>query len=145
MEEYMSTSDRITRVVALWPAAFALAAFFATGSAAIFAAAAPLPKATQDDLKKLKLDPSILSDLDKELTVPQSWIDGAKKERRLRIFSTFDPPQADVVVRAFKERYPFIAIEYNRASHEDRAIRTLVAYKNNKIVTDIVTGLGGSF
>ncbi|HYY26156.1 MAG TPA: extracellular solute-binding protein [Candidatus Udaeobacter sp.] len=141
----MSASDRITRVVALWPAAFALAAFFATGSAAIFAASAPLPKATQDDLKKLKLDPSILSDLDKELTVPQSWIDGAKKERKLRIFSTFDPPQAEIVFRAFKERYPFIAIEYNRASHEDRAIRTLIAYKNKKSITDILTGLGGSF
>lgn len=128
----------------------ALAAFVASGflmitSARIFAAAAPLPKATQDDLKKLKLEPSLLSDIDKELTVPQGWIDGAKKERKLRIFSTFDPPQAEVVFRAFKERYPFIAIEYSRASHEDRAIRTVVAYKNKKILTDILTGLGGSF
>jgi iron(III) transport system substrate-binding protein len=123
-------------------AALSLALCFGAAGASF---AAPLPKATQDDLKKLKLDPSLLSDIDKELTVPQGWIDGAKKERRLRIFSTFDPPQADVVVRAFKERYPFIAIEYNRASHEDRAIRTLVAYKNKKLVTDILTGLGGSF
>jgi iron(III) transport system substrate-binding protein len=114
--------------------------------ASAFSAAAPqLPKATVEDLKKVKLDPSVLSDIDKELAVPQSWIDGAKKERHLRIFSTFDPPQADALMRGFKERYPFIQIEYNRASHEDRAIRTLVAYKNKKIVTDIVTGLGGSF
>jgi iron(III) transport system substrate-binding protein len=126
-------------------AAFALWALHALAAAAVFAAAAPLPKPTQDDLKKLKLDPSILADLDKELTVPQAWIDGAKKEKKLRIFSTFDPPQAEGVMRAFKERYPYIAIEYNRASHEDRAIRTLVAYKNKKSVTDILTGLGGSF
>ncbi len=114
------------------PAAFILSVFLALGPAAAFAASAPLPKATQDDLKKLKLEPALLADLDKELTVPQAWIDGAKKERKLRIFSTFDPPQAEVVMRAFKERYPFIAIEYNRASHEDRAIRTLVAYKNKR-------------
>src|SRR5690349_6313598 len=125
-------------------AAIALASLLSVPTVSL-AASAPLPKATQDDLKKLKLDPSILSDLDKELTVPQAWIDGAKKEKHLRIFSTFDPPQAEVVLRAFRERYPYIAIEYNRASHEDRAIRTLVAFKNKKSVTDILTGLGGSF
>jgi iron(III) transport system substrate-binding protein len=114
--------------------------------AAVFSAAAPaLPKATLEDLKKLKLEPSILSDIDRELKVPQAWLDGSKKEGKLRIFSTFDPPQAEHIFRPFKERHPYIAIEYNRASHEDRAIRTLVAYKNNKSVTDILTGLGGSF
>lgn len=107
--------------------------------------AAPLPKSTQEMLKKLKLDPAILSDIDKELQVPKGWIERAKKEGKLRVFSTFDPPQAEVLFRPFQERYPFINIEYSRASHEDRAVRTLVAYKNRKIVTDILTGLGGSF
>src|ERR1043166_9586628 len=102
-------------------AALALGLLFMSLPGAALAASAPLPKATQDDLKKLKLDPAILSDLDKELTVPQSWIEGAKKEKPLRIFSTFDPPQAEIKLRAFKERYPYIAIEYNRASHEDRS------------------------
>ncbi|TAK07711.1 hypothetical protein EPO44_03675, partial [bacterium] len=106
---------------------------------------APLPKSTQEMLKKLKLDATTLSDIDKELQVPKEWADGAKKEGKLRVFSTIDPPQADVLFRPFKERYPFLAIEYNRASHEDRAIRTLVAYKNKRLVTDILTGLGGSF
>lgn len=106
---------------------------------------APLPKSTQEMLKKLKLDGAILSDIDKELEVPKAWIDGARKEGKLRFFSTLDPPQANVLFRPFQERYPFVAIEYSRASHEDRAIRTLVAYKNKRIVTDILTGLGGSF
>ena len=127
-------------------AAFLSSVFLAAVSAWVFAASAPtLPKATLEDLKTLKLEPAILSDIDKELTVPKAWLDGAKKEGHLRIYSTFDPPQADMLLRAFKERYPFIAIEYNRASHEDRAIRTLIAYKNKKSVTDILTGLGGSF
>ncbi|HWH80021.1 MAG TPA: ABC transporter substrate-binding protein, partial [Candidatus Binatus sp.] len=109
------------------------------------AAAAPLPKATEEMLKKLKLEPAIMANLDKELDPPKAWLDGARKEGKLRIYSTFDPGQADVLAKPFKERYPFINIEYNRASHEDRAVRTLVAYKNKKILTDIITGLGGSY
>jgi iron(III) transport system substrate-binding protein len=107
--------------------------------------AAPLPKSTEEMLKKLKLDASVLSNIDKELEVPKAWLDGARKEGKLRIYHTVDPPQAEVMFRPFRERFPFISIEYSRASHEDRAIRTLVAFKNKRIVTDILTGLGGSF
>jgi ABC-type Fe3+ transport system substrate-binding protein len=109
------------------------------------AAAAPLPKATEEMAKKLKLEPALFANLDKELEVPKAWLDGARKEGKLRVFSTFDPGQFETLARPFKERYPFINVEYSRASHEDRAVRTLVAYKNKKIVTDIVTGLGGSY
>ena len=109
------------------------------------AAAAPLPKSTDEMLKKLKLDPSTLANIDKELEMPKAWLDGARKEGKLRVFSTFDPGQFDTLARPFKERYPFIEIEYSRASHEDRAVRTLVAYKNKRIVADILTGLGGSY
>jgi iron(III) transport system substrate-binding protein len=109
------------------------------------AASAPLPKATEEMAKKLKLEPSLFAGLDKELEVPKAWLDGARKESKLRVFSTFDPGQFETLARPFKERYPFINIEYSRASHEDRAVRTLVAYKNKKIVTDIITGLGGSY
>jgi iron(III) transport system substrate-binding protein len=107
--------------------------------------AAPLPKSTEEVLKKLKLDAAILSDIDKELEVPKAWMDGARKEAKLRIFSTLDPGQADSLFRPFKERYPFIIMEYSRASHEDRAVRTLIAYKNKRIVTDVLTGIGGSY
>jgi len=110
------------------------------------ALSAPLPKSTQEMLKKLNLDAGVLGDIDKELQVPKDWVDGARREGKLRVFSTLDPPQAEVLFRPFKERYPFVSnIEYSRASHEDRAIRTLVAYKNKRIVTDVLTGLGGSF
>jgi len=128
-----------------------LIAVCVTGTALVFssarlpAASAPLPKATEEIVKKLKLEPSVLANIDKELEVPKVWLDGARKEGKLRIFSTFDPGQAEALARPFKERYPFINIEYSRASHEDRAVRTLVAYKNKKIVTDIITGLGGSY
>jgi len=123
----------------------ALLSFAAIPSKGAMAAAAPLPKATEEMVKKLKLEPSIMANLDKELDQPKAWLDGARKEGKLRIYSTFDPGQAEILTRPFKERYPFINIEYNRASHEDRAVRTLVAYKNKKILTDIITGLGGSY
>src|SRR5438067_5010234 len=110
-------------------AAISLALCLAAASASF---SAPLPKPTQEMLKKLKLDPALLSDIDRELDVPKAWLDGANKERKLRVFSTIDPPQAEVLFAPFKERYPFIATEYNRASHEDRAIRTLIAYKKKK-------------
>src|SRR5262245_5118061 len=98
--------------------------------------AASLPKSTEEMLKKLKLDANILSNIDKELEVPKGWTDGAKREGKLRIYHTMDPPQAEVMFRPFKERFPFVPIEYSRASHEDRAVRTLVAFKNKRIVTD---------
>ena len=89
-----------------------------------FSAPAPLPKSSEEMLKKLKLESAILTNIDKELEVPKAWLDGARKEGKLRIYSTFDPEQVEVLSRPFKERYPYINIEYSRASHEDRAIRT---------------------
>ena len=134
----MKTSRRLVSVAAL----FLLAAISSNHA---LAAAAPLPKATEEMLKKLKLDPAIMANSDKEQEVPKAWLDGARKEGKLRIYSTFDPGQVEVLAKPFKERYPFIAIEYNRASHEDRAVRTLIAYKNKRILTDVITGLGGSY
>ena len=70
-------------------AAISLALCLAAASASF---SAPLPKPTQEMLKKLKLDPALLSDIDRELEVPKAWLDGANKERKLRVFSTIDPP-----------------------------------------------------
>ena len=49
---------------------------------------APLPKSTQQILKKLKVDYSILDGLDKELKVPQGWIEKAKVEGRVSVRGT---------------------------------------------------------
>ena len=124
---------------------FLLAVAIQHGFLLASASAAPLPQSTQEMLKKLKLQPSLLANIDNELEMPKAWLDGARKEGHLRIYHTVDPQQAEVMFRPFRERYPFIAIEYSRASHEDRAVRTLVAFKNRRIVTDIITGIGGSF
>src|SRR4030095_2856527 len=91
-------------------------------------AAAPLPKSTDEMLKKLKLDAGTLANIDKELEVPKAWLDGARKEGKLRVFSTFDPGQFETLARPFKERYPYIAIEYSRARHNESHICSIIDY-----------------
>lgn len=107
---------------------------------------ASLPQSTQEMLKKLRLDPSILANIDRELEVPKGWIEKAKKEGKLRIMgSGFQPSLVRAAQLPFRERYPFITIEYSSPGHNIRAIKTLVAYKSGRILTDIVSGVGGTF
>jgi len=44
----------------------------------------------------------------------------------------------------FKERYPFVEVDYSRASYEDRVIKTVVAFRQRRYVTNVITGVGGS-
>ena len=109
------------------------------------ARAASLTQSMQQIVKKLKIDESLLDNSDGELKVPQEWVEGAKQEGKVRFYSTLDPRQANKVIVPFKERYPFIDVEYSRASHEDRAVKTLVALKSGRHLTDILTGVGGTY
>src|SRR3989304_5758627 len=78
----------------LFGGASCLVLLLALASAAAWAQApAALPKSTQEILQRLKLDPSILKGLDQELNVPRAWIEGARREAKLRILPTFDPPR----------------------------------------------------
>ena len=105
---------------------------------------APLPKSTQKALKKLKLDPSILGDIDKELKVPKDWIKGAKKEGKLSIRSSpWTPQEQRDLFGPFKERYPFIKIEFAGANQQGRTIRTLMAYKRGKVLSDVLGAVAG--
>ena len=110
-----------------------------------FSFAAELPKATQAILKKHALPERILSGLDQELTLPREWIDAARKEGNLRVLSTMDPNQAERFFLPFKERYPFLKLQYSRGSEETRIVRTLVALRSGKHVTDVLTGLSGAY
>jgi iron(III) transport system substrate-binding protein len=129
------------RRIVQWIAGTALA-FGAMGASAI--GAAELPKATQEILKKLNLTPEVLSGLDEELAVPQDWLEGARKEGTVRILGTWDPKQFGPLNAPFRERFPGIKVEYSRAGFNARALRTLIAYKEGRYITDILTGFGGS-
>ncbi len=67
-------------------AIFWLVVLFLIPSSTSFSA--PLPKATQELLKKFNLAPSLLANIDKELQVPKEWIGQAKKNGKLRKRST---------------------------------------------------------
>lgn len=105
---------------------------------------APLPKATQKLLKKLNLDPSLLADLDKELQVPNEWIEQAKKNGKLRIRSTpARPGELKTLFGPFKERYPYIEIDFSGTNQQTRSVKTLIAYKRGRVLADFMTSIGG--
>jgi len=105
---------------------------------------AQLPKATYELLKKLKLQPSILADVDKELQVPQDWTEKAKKEGKLRVRGTPDSPEEEkLFFDSFRERYPFIDFQYSGSNQEDRSVKTLMALRAGRILSDVALSVGG--
>lgn len=107
-------------------------------------AAEALPKSTEKMLHDLKISPSIMSGIDQELAVPKAWMDGAKKEGAVKILGSWDVGQFAKMVEPFKERYPFIKLDYSRGDFNARAVRPLIALKEGRYVTDVLTGFGGS-
>lgn len=108
---------------------------------------ADLPHSTKEMISKLKLDPSLLTNIERELRVPAEWVSKAKEEGKLRILSTSsaaNPQEMGTFYAPFRERYPFIDIEQSGASLEVRVVRTLLAYKRGKVLADIVADLEDS-
>src|SRR5918998_4151052 len=84
------------------------------------AVAAEVPKATQKAIADLGLQTSVLDGLDAELNVPQAWIDGAKQEKEVIVSGTWEPREFRDMTAAFRERYPFINLRYERAGTSGR-------------------------
>jgi len=105
---------------------------------------AELPKSTQEMLKNLKVDASILIDLDKALAVPKSLLDAANKEGVVRIGATHDPKQFRDFTRPFRERYPGVKVKYARSNRYGRVIKPLIAMKSGKVIVDLIMGFGGN-
>src|SRR4051812_21064043 len=123
------------------PGLAGLALLAAVGSAG----AAELPMATLAILQQLKLSPALLSGVDAELAVPQSWIEGARKQGSVKIEGTWEPPQFVKMNAPFAERFPFVKVEYSPArAFENRATRPLMAMQAGRYLVDVVTGFGGA-
>lgn len=122
--------------------AFAVSFLFAPGPSR--AASAPLPKSSVEMLKKFKLEPSILADIDKELEVPKDWMEKARKEGKVKFRSTpSTPEELKWLLGPFKERYPFIDAEYSGTDQEDRTVKTLVAHRAGRVLSDVLGSVGG--
>lgn len=121
-----------------------IAAGIAIAGAPFAAAADTLPKATEAMLDKIKVERSIMSGIDDEMQVPDAWIAAAKKEGKLRLTGSRDAKQFVAMVKPFQERYPFIEFDYSRVSYNNRVMSILVSFKQGRVNTDVITGLGGS-
>jgi len=117
----------------------------ATSFSMQLASAQSLPAATQKVLKSLHMTPADLAGLDKELAIPQSWIDGAKKEGTLRVRLNLSDKHFQKLYEVFSERYPGIKIEYTRGVGADRATKPLLAFKSGRYITDVVSGFAGKY
>ncbi len=105
---------------------------------------ASLPKSTQEILKSLNVKASILSDIDQELQVPKDWLEKAKKEGRLNIRGTpFTPSEVRVFLGPFRERYSFLEVDYFGGNQANRSVKTLVAFRAGRILSDAVLSVGG--
>lgn len=109
------------------------------------AGAADLPKSTAKMLKALKMDASILSGLDKELAVPQAWVDAAKKEGEVRIYTTTRNKRWKKIGDILNERYPYIKFNHSSVRGATRRwVRPLAAYKEGRIIVDVIMDLSGN-
>ena len=109
-----------------------------------FAAAADLPKSTQAFLAQLKLSPAVMDGLDKELAVPQEWIDGARKLPVVKISGIEEASLQAQMIKPFLERYPFMKVDYQRGSANERVVRPLLAFREGRYLMDVVQSMNSS-
>ncbi len=105
------------------------------------AIAADIPKSTQKALDELKLGADALKGLDAELAVPQAWLDAAKAEKETIISGTWEPKEFREMTAAFRERYPFVNLKYERTGTQGRGMQVLMALSENRVTVDVVTSL----
>ncbi|MFN4281371.1 MAG: ABC transporter substrate-binding protein [Alphaproteobacteria bacterium] len=105
------------------------------------ATAADLPKSTQKALDQLKLGADALAGLDAELAVPQAWVDAARAEKETIVSGTWEPKEFREMTEAFRERYPFVNLKYERTGTQGRGMQVLVALGEGRVIVDVVTSL----
>ncbi len=136
------------RIVPL-AAAILAAAFWAVAIWALVkipsANAADLPAATRQILKDLKLDASALKDIDRALALPKAMVEGARKEGAVKVGSSVDAKRFLEMVKPFRERYPFIRIDYARGNRFTRVIQPLIGLQAGRVTTDVIAALGNQY
>ncbi len=122
-------------------ASMCLTAVLLAGTAAT---AGELPKSTQMMVKALKLEGKpFLKGMDEEAgDAPADLVAAAKKEGTLTISGSIDADEFRKMSAPLLERYPFLKITYNSADTFARNIKPLIAFKEGRILADIVEGLG---
>ncbi len=107
-------------------------------------ALADSPPAAKKLIADMKLNAETTAGWEEEQVVPQAWLDGAKKEGALRINGSWESKEFREMSKAFSERYPFVKINYSRGSNDTRVRTPLVAFREGRYITDVVTGIDSS-
>jgi iron(III) transport system substrate-binding protein len=93
-------------------------------------------------VQKMKLDgPAVLSGLDRQLAIPQAWVDAAKKNGKLSVYGTFEPDEFDALIAPFKKRYPYVDVKYSNPPRAERVMKPLIGLKANRFLADVSIGL----
>lgn len=90
------------------------------------------------------VNPADAQAVDAELAVPKDWLEKAKSEGKLVLYSTETPQQQAAILKPFYKRYPFIAVDYVKAATDVRYHKLLQSARQGAPIADIVTGIGGA-
>ena len=115
--------------------AAAIAALAVAGWAA--QSAAETPKSALKMLKAAGMDAGVLKGAESDFAGLGAIVAGAKKEGTLKFRLTYSPKHFRTMFKAFKERYPFVEIEYTRGVGAGRAVKPLAAFKTGRYIADI--------
>lgn len=102
---------------------------------------AETPPSAKKLISQFNLSPEVVADWEAEQTVPAAWIAAAKKEGKLRINGSWESKEFREMTKAFSERYPFIKFNYSRGSNDTRVRAPLIAFREGRHITDVVTGI----
>lgn len=120
----------------------AIASFaLATATGAVTQASAETPASGLKLAKEYNISPQLMAKWEDEQKVPAAWIAGAKKTGQLRVSGTNRARDFRRLIAPFHERYPFIKVEYAQGSRNTRVIKPLIAFREGRVITDVVDSL----
>ena len=79
-----------------------------------------------------------------ELAVPKDWLDKAKAEGKLVVYSTDTLREHTEILKAFNQRYPFVKVDYTLASTDVRYQKVLQTARQGAPITDVLIAIGGA-
>jgi iron(III) transport system substrate-binding protein len=92
---------------------------------------------TRKLLSEAKLDASVMNGLDRELAVPATLVEAAKKEGKVRVQLQMSESEFARVAKVFQARYPGIELEYIRGIGAQTQ-KALVAYRTGTVIVDVI-------
>ncbi|MDH3240817.1 MAG: extracellular solute-binding protein [Alphaproteobacteria bacterium] len=109
--------------------------------AAAAGAVADTPASAKELAAHYKIPAELMARWEAEHRVPAAWIAAARKEGEVVIKGSTRPLDFERSIAPFRTRYPYIKVNYSRGSRNTRVVAPLVAFREGRHITDIVTGI----